>query len=201
MTAVERYHSGLFVKNTSNSAIILLAQICPIHLFITLAFNPLVLSPCFFTRLKICLGYNAKLGSQKIAAASGIASTIQIVILFNSSCCHDLLNFTTWGYWQPTKLRSTSSPEHSLANGQQSRSNTFVNNCFIPGLDEKKTGKKTGEGRLMLMDGSSSRGVETNSFNEDAFFTLWFYLINIYLSKFVYAKTTRAQTTKRMRRM
>lgn len=43
-------------------------------------------------------------------------------------------------------------------------------------------GKGIRKGRSMSMDKSSSRRVKANSFNEDTFFTLWFYSINFCLS-------------------
>lgn len=94
ISAVKHYHSELFMKSRYNFTIVLLVQICLIYLFIIPAFNLFVLNPSFFAKLRICLGCNAKLRSQKIVVASKIALTIQIVLLFNSSCYHTLLAFT-----------------------------------------------------------------------------------------------------------
>lgn len=171
MTAVERHHSKLFLKSKSNSAIGLLAQICPICLFITMIFNFFVLVPSFLVRLKICLGHSAKLGSQKIGAASRIGSTIQTILLFNSSCCHILLAFMTLEHWQLAKLRFISSLKQSLANSQQSRSNALLNNRFTPQPEEKKTGERTREKRFMSMDGTNSREMEANFFDKNAPYT------------------------------
>ena len=86
MTVVECHQSGLFLKSRSNSAIVLFAQIYLIRSFTISTLRFFVLSPSFFVSFRVCLGHSKKLGSQKIAAASGIASTIHTVLAFNSSC-------------------------------------------------------------------------------------------------------------------
>lgn len=48
---------------------------------------------------------------------------------------------------------------------------------------KKKTGKGTKEEHLMLIDGSGSKEVGVNFSDEDAFFTFWFYSINLYLPR------------------
>lgn len=94
MTAVKRHHFKLFVKSKSNFAIVLLAQICPIRLFIILAFHFFILNLSFFARLKIYLRYSTKLRSQKIAKPNKMVLTIQTILLFNSSYCYALFVFT-----------------------------------------------------------------------------------------------------------
>ncbi len=98
MTVVKCHQSGLFLKSRSKSTMILFAQICPIRLFDISALRFFFLSPSFFANFRVCLGYNKKLGSQKIAAASGMDSTIQTILGFHSSCYHNLLAFTARGH-------------------------------------------------------------------------------------------------------
>lgn len=56
-----------------------------------------------------------------------------------------------------------------------------MNNRFTPRPDGKKTEEGTKEKYSMLIDGSGSRGVGANIFDEDTFFTLWLHLINLQL--------------------
>lgn len=51
----------------------------------------------------------------------------------------------------------------------------------MPQSDKKKGGKKTGKSCLMSINSNNSRKMEANFFDQDAFFTFLFYLINSYL--------------------
>ncbi len=82
MTAVNYYQSGLLVRSTSKSAMVLLAQICFICYFIISTFKLLVFSSSFFARLKVYLGYKRKLWSQNRAAANKMTSTIYTSLVF-----------------------------------------------------------------------------------------------------------------------
>ena len=131
MTIVERHQSGLFLKSKSNSAIVLFAQISPIRLFTISVSKYFVLSLSFFASFRVCLGHSKKLGSQKIAAASGMVSTIWTILVLNSSYCHVLLAFTTGRHWQPAKLRSMSSTNRLAANSQRLISNATLMDRFL----------------------------------------------------------------------
>ena len=88
-------------------------------------------------RLSVWRGKGTKLGSQKIAAASGIVSIIQAGLHSRSSICHDLFNLTAGRHLHTAKLRSTSSLMWLSANG---RVLMKILSCFlflIP-LDKKR---------------------------------------------------------------
>ena len=76
MTAVALHQSGFSLKSVSNCSIVLLAQINCMHSLTRVLKRFLVLRPIFLARLSVWHGQGTKLGSQKIAAASGIISTI-----------------------------------------------------------------------------------------------------------------------------
>ena len=77
MTAVALYQSGFSLKSASNCPIVLLAQIDYMRSLTRVLKRFLVLRPIFLARLSVWHGQGTKLGSQKIAAASGIVSTMQ----------------------------------------------------------------------------------------------------------------------------
>ena len=78
----------------------------------------LILKPSFMARLNVWRGQSTKLGSQKIAATSGIVLTMQACLYSRSSICYDLFNLIVGGHSQPAKLRSTSFLAWLLANGR-----------------------------------------------------------------------------------
>ncbi len=77
MTVIEFYQSGLLAKSLSNPASVLLAEICSIRSLTMSVLRFFVLRPSFFARLSVCRAQGTKLpGSQKMAAASGMTSTM-----------------------------------------------------------------------------------------------------------------------------
>ena len=78
----------------------------------------LILKPSFLARLSVWRRQSTKLGSQKIAAASIIVSTMEVDLRSRSSICHGLFNLTARGHSHPTKLRSTSFLAWLLADGR-----------------------------------------------------------------------------------
>ena len=77
-----------------------------------------VLRPSFVARLSVWRGQGTKVGSQKIAAANGIVSTMQAGLCSISSICHGLFNLTAGGHPHIAKLRLTSSSTWLSANGR-----------------------------------------------------------------------------------
>ena len=118
MTAVALHQSGFSLKSASNCPIILLAQIDCIRSLTRVLERFLVLKPIFLARLSVWRGQGIKLGSQKIAATSGIVSMMQAGLHSRSSICYGLFNLTPGEHLHPAKLRSTSSSAWLLANGQ-----------------------------------------------------------------------------------
>ena len=57
--------------------------------------------------------------------------------------------------------------------------------------------EKMEEERLILIDANSSRGLGAITFDEGVFFTLWFYLINIYLSEICIYKNNQNTANKK----
>ncbi len=168
MTVVELHQSGLLAKSSSNLASVLLAQICSIRSLTISILRIFVLRPSFFARLSVCQAQGTKLPrSEKMAAASGMASTMQTNFQSRSFCCHGLLGFNAGGHWQLAKLRSTSSPVRSLANGRLSRLKALSNDRFSP---RPLDGKRGGDGRSI----GGSRGAKVGrAFSEDTLLIIW----------------------------
>ena len=170
MTAVAIHQSGFSLKSASNYSIVLLVQINCMRSLTRVLERFLVLRSIFLVRLSVWRGQSTKLGSQKIAAASRIVSTMQAGFRSRSSICHGLFNLTPGEHPHPAKLRSTfssvwlsangqvlmkvlsnfllptSSPVWSSANGQQSMLKALSNSRFLPiPLD----GKRRGDGRSL----------------------------------------------------
>ena len=118
MTAVALHQSGFSLKSASNCPIVLLAQINCMRCLTRVLERFLILRPIFLARLSVWCGQGTKLRSQKIAAASGIVSTMQAGLRFRSSICHGLFNLTPAEHPHPAKLRSTSSSAWLSANGR-----------------------------------------------------------------------------------
>ena len=171
------------MKSASQCPIILLAQINCMHSLTRILERFFVLRPIFLARLSVWCGQGTKLGSQKIAAASGIVSTMQAGLCSRSSICHGLFNLTPGEHPHPAKLRSTSfsawllangrvlikflsnflwptsSPVWSSANGRQSMLKGLLNGRFLPiPLDRKKRGdgRSLGGNRGAQVVGASS---------------------------------------------
>ena len=132
-------------------------------------------------------GQGTKLGSQKIAATSGIVSTMQAGLCSRSSICHVLFNLTPGEHSHPTKRKSTfflawllangqvlmkvllnfllptSFPAWSSANSRQSMLKALLNSRFSPiPLD----GKRRGDRHLL----SGNRGAKVvKASSEDTF--------------------------------
>ena len=118
MTAVALHQSGFSLKSASNCLIVLLAQIDCMRSLTRALGRFFVLRPSFLARLSVWRGQGTKLGSQKIAAASGIVSTMQAGLRSRSSICHGLFNLTAGGHPHTAKLRSTSFSAWLSANGR-----------------------------------------------------------------------------------
>ena len=118
MTAVAFHQSGFSLKSTSHCPIVLLAQIDYIRYLNRVLGRFFVLRPSFVARLSVWRGQGTKLGSQKIAAASEIVSTMQAGLHSRSSICHSLFNLIAKGHPHTAKLRLTPSLAWLLANGQ-----------------------------------------------------------------------------------
>ena len=118
MTAVAFHQSGFFLKSASNCPIVLLAQIDCMRSLTRALGRFFVLRPIFLARLSVWRGQSIKLGSLKIAAASGIISTMQAGLHFRSFFCHGLFNLTPGKHPHPAKLRSSSFSPWLSANGR-----------------------------------------------------------------------------------
>ena len=184
MTAVALHQSGFSLKSASNCPIVLLAQIDCMRSLTRVLERFLVLRPIFLARLSMWRGQGKKLGSQKIAAASGIVSTMQAGLCSRSSICHGLFNLTPGEHPHPAKLRSTSfsawlsandrvlmkvlsnfllptsSPAWSSANSQQLMLKALSKRRFsMISLDGKRRGDRCslGKNRGAKVVGASSK--------------------------------------------
>ena len=101
----------------------------------------LVLRPRFLVRLSVWRRQSTKLSFQKIAATSGIISTIETGFCSRSSICLDLFNLNAKSHPQPAKLRLTSSLAWLLANGQV-LIKVLLNFLLLILLNEKRRGNK-----------------------------------------------------------
>lgn len=108
-----------------------------------------------------------------MAIASRMTLTMQTDFRSRSSYCHGFFTFIIEKHWYHIKLRSTSFPLWSLANGRQSRLKALLNDCFLLILlDEKERGDR----RLIRVNKGTKVG---KAFSEYALFIIWFYESNL----------------------
>ena len=155
----------------------LLAQIDCICSLIKALERYLSLKPSFLARLSVWHRQSTKLGSQKIATAHDIISTMQIGLRSRSSICQSLFNLTAGGHLHPAKLRSTAFSMWLLANSQvliKILSNFLF--ASIP-LDGKRGGNKCAFGKKIFSEATFLIFLLHNSFKDTSLLFLLYPLI------------------------